>query len=351
MERTQMLSWVLLCLSVVLVAASACAPGTKNGAPTAEVLDLDVIGSYKTDGCAKDVFVSNSYAYVVVDSFRNESIHIIDVSNPEKPSLVSSYRAFPEPPCAVFVEGSYAYIADYMTGLQIIDVSDPKNPKLVSTYSTGQLVFDVFVKGSLAYLMDCEGHGLEIVDISEPRMPRQVSRYKTGVSVDSLSVSGRYAYLAGFIPRVLSDIRPAAMGVLIIDISEAENPTLAGFAVTGNPECTYAEGDYLYVGDAVSNLKVVDISNPAKPRLVTTCKLPAMVTGLFVQGKYLFASCSGVEESSGLLVMNISNPESPVIVGSYHHACTGDESVFVVDSYAYVAGSHGLTIIKVSPKQ
>ena len=54
----------------------------------------------------------------------------------------------------VYVSGSYAYVADGLTGLEVIDISDPSSPviiSLVSGYHIGY-VLGVYVSGSYAYV-------------------------------------------------------------------------------------------------------------------------------------------------------------------------------------------------------
>jgi len=80
------------------------------------------------------------------------------------------------------------------------------------------------------------------------------------------------------------------------------------------------------------------------PYIVGSCDTPGYAMGVYVSGSYAYIA----DTTSGLQVMNISNPTSPAIVGS----CAtpgGAENVFVSGSYAYVADyGSGLVVIKIS---
>ena len=54
----------------------------------------------------------------------------------------------------VYVAGSYAYVADYSSGLQVIDVSDPQNPAVTGACDTTGDARGVYVVCSFAYVAD-----------------------------------------------------------------------------------------------------------------------------------------------------------------------------------------------------
>ena len=97
------------------------------------------------------------------------------------------------------------------------------------------------------------------------------------------------------------------------------------------------QGDYAYVGEG-PRLVVLNVSNPAHPTVVgKTAPLPQIVRGVTVVGSYAYVAAG----YSGLWVFNISNPVNPTAVGSYDTAGYA-YNVFVAGDYAYVAdGSAG----------
>ena len=58
--------------------------------------------------------------------------------------------------------GTYAYVADYGSGLRVIDVSNPAAPVEIGFYDTPGSASGVAVAGAYAYVAD-KGSGLEIL--------------------------------------------------------------------------------------------------------------------------------------------------------------------------------------------
>jgi hypothetical protein len=103
-------------------------------------------------------------------------------------------------------------------------------------------------------------------------------------------------------------------------------------------------GTHVYVTDVYSGLYVIDVSDPADPRIVGSVGTPGLANGVAVAGSYAYVA----DGQSGLMVIDISNPAAPQIVGE---ADTPDNAhgVAVLGTYAFVADSHsGLQVIDVS---
>jgi hypothetical protein len=102
----------------------------------------------------------------------------------------------------------------------------------------------------------------------------------------------------------------------------------------------YVAGNYAYV--VGSEFRVVDVSNPASPVVVGTYTLQEGGQGVYVSGNYAYvATCN-----SGLLVLDVSNPANPTKVGEYNTlGCAKD--VRVAGNYIYLADSdNGLVIVR-----
>ena len=95
----------------------------------------------------------------------------------------------------VAIAGSYAYVADYDSGLAIIDISDPTNPGTPVYADTTGDARGVAVAGSYAYVAD-SGSGLAIIDISEPTNPGVPVYADTTGYACGVAVAGSYAYVA-----------------------------------------------------------------------------------------------------------------------------------------------------------
>jgi len=79
---------------------------------------------------------------------------------------------------SVFLEGSYAYIADDWEGLAIIDITSPLNPSRVGDFNTDGRTKDVHVIGDLAFLAD-GSEGLKVIDVTDKANPLFVMEYST----------------------------------------------------------------------------------------------------------------------------------------------------------------------------
>ncbi|MGE3062915.1 MAG: T9SS type A sorting domain-containing protein, partial [bacterium] len=106
----------------------------------------------------------------------------------------------------------------------------------------------------------------------------------------------------------------------------------------------YVSGDYAYVADRSSGLQIIDISNPSSPTLKGSYNTPGYALGVYVSGSYAYVA----DSYDGLQIIDISNPSSPTLKGSYDTPGYA-LGVYVSGSYAYVADdSSGLQIIDIS---
>jgi hypothetical protein len=148
-----------------------------------------------------------------------------------------------------------------------------------------------------------------------------------------VAVSGNYAYVAD-----------GSSGLRIINITNPAAPTLAGFFDT--PGYSYGvavRGNYAYVADG-SSLRIIDVTNPAAPTQVGYWVTPGSAENVAVRGNYAYV----VNESSGLRIIDITYPAEPAEVGFYNtlYNCV---SVAVAGNYAFVGVlSTGLQVINVS---
>ena len=291
-----------------------------------------LVGSYDTPDYAAGVYVSGGYAYV---ADWLSGLQVIDVSNPSSPVLAGSYDT-PGNAYGVHVSGGYAYVADGVSGLQVVDVSDPSNPALAGSYNTPSDARDVYISGDYAYVGDWQS-GLQVIDVSNPSGPTLAGSYDTPYYAYIVYVSGDYAYVAD-----------GSSGLQVIDVSNPSSPTLAGsYDTPGYAVGVYVSDSYAYVGDGGgSGLQVADVSNPSNPILAGSYNTAAWARGIYVSGSYAYVA----DSQSGLLVIDVSDPSNPTLAGSYD---TPGEAwdVFISGSYAYVAdGGSGLRILLFIPE-
>jgi hypothetical protein len=279
---------------------------------------------------ADDVVVVGYYAYVI----ENYRFHIIDISNPTAPYSVS-YFDTPGDTQGLAVAGNYAYLANSLTGLGIIDISNPAALVETGFFATPipDFAFDVLLTGKYAYVTDGRS-GLRIIDISDPVYPLEVGFYDTPSNAVRVDVEGNYAYVAD-----------GEDGLRIIDISTPTAPLEVGFYDTpGHAEDVVVAGNYAYIADGIGGLRIIDVSDPTVPTEAGYYGTQGEYIDLSVVGNYAYVNVGG-----GFDIFDISNPDAPMIIGSYNfQSITFTCGAELSGNYLYAAGSDGLYIIDVS---
>jgi hypothetical protein len=111
----------------------------------------------------------------------------------------------------------------------------------------------------------------------------------------------------------------------------SSSPTLAATVATAsNTYSTAIAGRYAYVADDASGLRIIDISEPKSPVVVGSYSLGGAKT-VAVAGKYAYVG----DTSTGLKIIDVSNPVAPTLVGTYSMA--GTFGIALSGKYAYVS--------------
>lgn len=114
------------------------------------------------------------------------------------------------------------------------------------------------------------------------------------------------------------------------------NPTLLGkYDTSGYSRDVVIVGNYAYVADASSGLQILNISDPYSPSLVGSYDTPGDSWALQVVGNYAYVA----DGSGGLQIINISNPNSPTLIQAV--SVNDARGVAVAGSYAYIASAWG----------
>jgi hypothetical protein len=156
---------------------------------------------------------------------------------------------------------------------------------------------------------------------------------KPGGAVGHLTVADKRVYLVN-----------EDAGLQLVDVSNPAAPKVVGaYKPKDSLGPVAASGDHAFVVEKDDRVRVLDVSNPARPRPVGLCQLPDQVCGLAVAGKHVYASLS-----DSLHILDISDLAQPKEMG----ACGDLElagRVSVAGKYAYVAADfNGMRIIDVS---
>jgi hypothetical protein len=133
-------------------------------------------------------------------------------------------------------------------------------------------------------------------------------------------------------------------GLQVVDVADPAAPKVVGsYRPKDSLGPVAVSGDYAYVGAKDDLLRVLHVSQPGRLRVVGSSKLPDRVAGLAVAGKHVYVSLS-----DSLRVLDVSNPASPREVG----VCGNLELAGRVTAhgpYAYVAADfNGMRVIDVA---
>lgn len=336
--------WLLVCLSMVLIACSLFnsgekidqlqgtiqalttqvgnLPGDKPARPAepdvttvggADVVEtalppqnedgLELVDQY--GGSAAAVAVRGNYAYLG----QGPRLVVLDISNPQTPVFVTQSDLMPGIVLGVEVDEKNVYVTSRYGGLYIYDTLQPGSLELAgSVLPQNPGCGSLEIVGSIAYIA-CNPGGLFIVDVGNPSTPKILSTGIVKGSFISIAVFGDYAYLADLTHNE---------GVLIADVSDPANPRQVGYYdkqdFPGDQD-VYVEsldicGDNLCLAVLNYGLAVLDLENPEKP-VFAGGDSPYTPSGIVVDGDYAY-----LDDMEGVSVYDISNPASPSRVGN-----------------------------------
>jgi hypothetical protein len=190
------------------------------------------VGLCKTNGVARDVWVSGQYAYVADEQ---QGLTVVDVASPSRARKIALAAWNTEKPLpeAVYGDGNRIYVAAGKDGLVIMDISTPRQPKLIGRYTSpeGGYAKGVAVQDDLAYLANANGanpqeNGLLVLDTRDPQAVKPRSRCAFAGNVAGVCLAGHYVFIAN-----------TFSGIRCIDVTDPNRLRLAGsFGPTGESE-------------------------------------------------------------------------------------------------------------------
>lgn len=296
-------------------------------------VDITPLGSLNSPGQARAVAISGNRAYL---ADGNSGLQVIDITNPTSPVLLGSLDTGGSAR-GVDVTGNYVYVADD-SDLRVIDVSNPAAPVLQKTVSAGAF-YTVAVQNQYAYVAGGPGDsgGLRIFDITDPTSPKEKPGHIPGGATggQSVAVRDQYAYMAD-----------GSAGLKIINISNPNQPLVVTGAcdTPGGARDVAVDGNYAYVADSLSGMQIIDISDPANPQLVGSGFDTNNSRSVEASNGYAYLG----DDFNGLYVIDVSDPENLVQVAN-HDFPGYAYGITLAGGIAYVAADYsgGLQIIGV----
>lgn len=224
------------------------------------------------------------------------------------------------------------------------------NPQVVSSRKIGGTVGanDVFVANNKAYIVTDSQTGADffIYDVTDPTNPSALGNYDLAANGYKVVVSGNYAYIAS---------ANNSQELTILNVSNPATPTLTGAfnapsSADGRGVFVVGTTAFLVTENNTTNpgyeFYAINISNPQLPIQRGGLNLGAAARDVQVVGNYSYvASTSNNQE---LQIVNVTNPNSPALAGSYNTQGGSDaNSVFVLNNTAYTVDSQ-LNILNIT---
>lgn len=239
--------------------------------------------------------------YAAVPNVNDDSVVILDISNPHKPTIISSIHDTAELMAPVEVEildiDSRTYVAvasNYVNGIYVIDITDAHLPKPTVLMPDGQYGFDALLGtvglefvtiNDTPYLLATGYYnsGIQIIDMTNPGNPIPVSSILDGK--DGYNIGGAYNIEAATMQSgtyaVVTSVHDDSIS--IIDITNPSSPTLSS-EVTNKQDAVdkLTSPQYLDIVQTDGNtfvlvtsyydasVNVIDITNPSSPVVLST---------------------------------------------------------------------------------
>lgn len=251
-------------------------------------------------------------------------------------------------------------------GLVTMDTSKPGAPRRLGAFdSLGPEISRIVVADGLAFVASggstawwAPANGLDVIDVSDPGAPRWIGDYDTAQPPSGLCVVGNKAYL--LLSWVDYAIPVSRWELHVLDLSDPGDLRRVGFLDgIGSAQSLAGANGHLYVAgnffiDEVmpsewNGLMVMDVSSPASPQIIGryNASVPPYIKYCLGVAVTETVACLAAE-NDGLLLVDISNPASPKKSGAFNTSGTA-RSVTVSNNLAFVAdGDAGVSVIDIS---
>lgn len=215
----------------------------------------------------RDIKTHLDYAYVISEGVGlGSGLQIIDLSNlPDSASLVNTYNSTFTSAHNLFIADGYAYVVGTsLGGMHILDLADPENPVQTAYYSTSGYIHDVYVWNDTAYVSSA--NTFDVVDVTNKSNPQLVSMSSVlpGIYAHSgwLTEDKRY-----FISCEEFNVRD----IIVWDLQDRTTWDLVvpSWETTSNSPVhnPFVLGNYVHISYYEDGYVILDISDPENPVL------------------------------------------------------------------------------------
>ena len=313
-------------------------PATPTPLPLPE---FSVLGEYRTSGSAYSLFIENN---TLALANGVNGVLMLDISDPANPTLGDTYEFADLPAQRLVIDGETAYVIVGEDVRELV-IQSLGTARASTTFpAEGQRLFsglyNVAVNDGFAHLTS---HNYwSILDVSDPLNPIEIWTWEPpehSGNPCNAEIQGNIAYIGcGW------------AGLYTFDISDPASPELLGQFNTPDWIIDLAiSGQVLYLSLGDSGVLSLDISDPAMPLFMDRIDLPGFTTRLSGSGDTLYAIYLAydeyVVEESGVVALDVKNPEQLEIITTYTELNNGSDIQVVEDAIYVTDEARGLIIL------
>ena len=280
-------------------------------------------------GCIKDkVSATHTVTYTITTPVLKLKADVLAAINGNPSEAVQKAGK-------IYIKDKFIFLNEVDKGIHIINNSNPSKPSQIAFLNIpGNR--DIAVKGNTLYA-DMYGDLLAI-DISNPKhvsITNRMANFFMGRMYGySSNIDDKYVAVDWIkkdtVVAVTNQYYEAGGDMLALSNGSSPGAKSNGNGTAGSMASMVLMNDYLYAIREPHSVGIVDITTAATPRLDTTFN-----AGFDLETIYPFEDKLFLGSSTGMFMYDLANPTSPVQLGTFSHGRACDP-VITDGKYAYV---------------
>ena len=284
--------------------------------------------------------LSGTHLYGLRNTVPSELV-VVDVSDPTNPSGAGALSIDEENypnwnPGDLVASGDHLWTGGINPEFMSIDISSPTEPMFDYFAGPNESDGPIEILGNVLFAAHSVGEQLRVRDISDPSAPTPLPSIGNPSQVfrDVAAADDRVIAIAGPHLEIWDVSTPA------VPMFEGE---LNGAPWSGSIRSA-ANGTTVVLATTGSGVGIVDYSLPGAPMVAATIPEESSPRDIALVGDFAY-----VPVTNGLRVYDVSNPEDPVLAGSYLEVEVYGVSVALSDSHVYLGTEGGLRVLEDMP--
>jgi hypothetical protein len=174
-------------------------------------------------------------------------------------------------------EGSTLYVADRYRGIDIINIGHGGTSEHLANFAEKWGIRDFVVEYPYIYALN--DFGFITVDISNQSFPLSIATNYQISEATQLVKSGSNVYIA------------AGKELIVISIDQIDKPTLVSQTAFFNQiQSIEVKDNRLFLALGQGGVKIIDISNPSRPRDIHTFYPPGSALDIALENEYIYVA-------------------------------------------------------------